>query len=351
MMQPSIELMNSDDGRTEPAYRWNTLPRYNNPNIARWWTTEHDEFMKQMIDKWQWHWYWVLTEAAVSMTPPFRRDVLVAFQEAERGQVGVWYNKIMKFAITRAENLGLTRRIRAPQWKVCPLCNERFVEDSLPGPLTKRLGMDHLDFCAPCLKKIVYQGTGDKNASREQIIEFVHDFTNTLQQIPSQGFGEGMNDFEGMNFDQRTAVFRVLQRKPSTERVKAVFGSWLQLLIEAGVLTEDARRTSLGTQCVAKDGHICFSLGEKTIDDFLAAHQIAHNREPDYPESGYRADFVVNGVFIEYFGLQGDSDYDKKTEEKTKLCKSHNIELISIYPADLANTSRLEKKMKTILQT
>jgi hypothetical protein len=148
------------DGRTRPAYRGNAFPRYNNLNIARWWTTEHDELMKRLIDQWQWHWYWVLAEAAVAMSPPFRKDVLIAFQEEDRGEVGVWYNKIMKFAITRAESLGLTNKIRAPQWKVCPLCSERFVEDSLPGPLTKRLGMDQLDFCAPCLKKIV---TGTNN--------------------------------------------------------------------------------------------------------------------------------------------------------------------------------------------
>jgi hypothetical protein len=318
-------------------------------NIARWWTAEHDELMKRLIDQWQWHWFLALTETAVSMAPPFQKGVLVAFQEEDRGEVGVWYNKIMKFAITRAENIGLTSKIRAARWKVCPLCNEKFVEDSLPAPLTKRLGMDHLDFCAPCLKKIVYQGTGNKNAPREQIMEYVRDLTQVLEQIPHQGFGEGISDFDGMDSEYRAAVFRVLQRKPSTERVKILFGSWLQLLIEAGVLEEDARRTMRGTQCVAKDGHVCLSLGEKTIDDFLAAHEIAHDREAEYPESSYRTDFVVNGIFIEYFGLQGDSDYDNKTKAKVKICKAHDVELISIYPADLANLSKLEKKLKVLL--
>ena len=98
------------------------------------------------------------------MTPPFEKGVLEDFQEQDKEELGVWNNKIMKFAITRAENLGLATRIRAPQWKTCPLCNQRFVEDSLPAPLTKRLGMEHLDFCAPCLKKTVYQGTGNKTA-------------------------------------------------------------------------------------------------------------------------------------------------------------------------------------------
>jgi hypothetical protein len=174
--------------------------------------------------------------------------------------------------------------------------------------------------------------------------------TQALQQIPHQGFGEGIDDFQDMDFEQRLAVLRVLQRKPSVRRVKALFGSWLQALIQAGVLDEDARRISRGIQCVAKDGHVCFSLGEKAIDDFLHAHDITHNREPSYPEFNYRADFAVGSILIEYFGLQGGPDYDKKIEEKQKICKNHNVGLISVYPGDLANIARLENKLKTILQ-
>jgi hypothetical protein len=178
----------------------------------------------------------------------------------------------------------------------------------------------------------------------------VRDLTLVLQQIPHQGFGEGISDFDDMDFEHRVAVLRVLQRKPFTERAKSLFGSWLQLLIDAGVLEDDVRRTILGVQCVAKDGHVCLSLGEKTIDDFLGAHRVAHDREREYPEHGYRADFVVEGIFIEYFGLQGNPDYDDKTKAKFKICKDHGVELIPIYPADLANVSKLERKLQTILQ-
>ena len=343
--------MNSDnEERTRPAYRMNAFRRYNNSNIAQWWTTEHDELMEQLIDKWQWHWFWAFSEAALSMSPPFRKEVLEAFQREDRGEVGVWYNKIMKFAITRAESLGLTNRIRTPQWKNCILCNEKYVEDSLPVPLTKRLGMGHLDFCAPCLKKSLYQGTGNKTASREQIIAYVRNLTQVLQQIPHQGFGEGISDFDGMDSQHIAAVIHVLQRKPSTERAKALFGSWLQLLIEANVLDEDVRRTMRGIQCVAKDGHVCLSLGEKTIDDYLIAHGIMHDRETAYPGSGYRADFNVNGILIEYFGLQGNPEYDNKTKEKLRICKTNDLELISIYPADLANVSKLERKLQPLAE-
>ena len=265
------------DHRDRPAYGGIDWPPYANRNISQWWTAEHDELVKRLIEKWQWHWYVELALTVTSMMSPFDQDTLRSFQEQEKGQLGVWYNKIVKFAVTRAKSLGLTSRIRAPQWKMCPLCGEEFVEDSLPAPLTKRLGMDHLDFCAPCLKSTVYGGTGNQALSREQILEYLRDLTRVLQQIPYQGFGEGISDFHDMDSQQILAVLQVLQRKPKVNRVKELFGTWLQALIEAGVLDEDARRTSRGTQCVAKDGHVCFSLGEKTIDDFLHARGITHD--------------------------------------------------------------------------
>jgi len=338
------------DHRDRPAYGRIDWPPYANRNISQWWTAEHDELIKRLIDKWQWHWYVELARAVTSMTPPFNQDTLRSFQEQEKGQLGVWYNKIVRFAVTRAKSLGLTSRIRAPQRKTCPLCGEEFVEDSLPAPLTERLGMDHLDFCAPCLKSTVYRGTGNQALSREQTLEYLRDLTRVLQQIPHQGFGEGIDDFHDMDSQQILAVLQVLQRKPRVNRVKELFGSWLQALIEAGVLDEDARRTSRGTQCVAKDGHVCFSLGERTIDDFLHARGITHDKEPSYPETNYRADFAVNGILIEYFGLQGDPDYDNKIKEKQEICKKYDMSLISIYASDLVNITRLESKLRTSYQ-
>jgi hypothetical protein len=209
--------------------------------------------------------------------------------------------------------------------------------------------MDHLDFCAPCLKSTLLQGTGSTTLSREQTLEYVRELTNALQQIPDQGFGEGMHDFDLMDFDERLRVLKLLQTKPSTRRVKELFGSWFQALIEAGVLNEDARRTSRGTECLAKDGHICFSLGEKTIDDFLNTLKVEHEKEPKYPNSNYRADFAVGTVLIEYFGLEGDPDYDEKTREKQRICKKCGIDLVCIYPRDLANITKLDGKLRKSL--
>jgi hypothetical protein len=140
-----------------------------------------------------------------------------------------------------------------------------------------------------------------------------------------------------------------LRKKPSVRRVKELFGSWFKALIDAELLENDARRLSLGTQCLARDGHTCFSLGEKTIDDVLHGLGIPHEREPAYPVGNFRADFLVNGVFIEYFGLAGDPKYDARSKEKRKLCEAHGIKLIAILPKDLVSSKKLESMLLTIL--
>lgn len=100
----------------------------------------------------------------------------------------------MYFAASRAERLGLIKAIRKPEWKVCPLCNERFVEDSLPVPLVKRLGVDQLDFCAPCLSGTLFQNSGSETLSRQEVLTYLQDLADVLQHVPSQDFGEGTND-------------------------------------------------------------------------------------------------------------------------------------------------------------
>jgi hypothetical protein len=343
----------ADENRDRPAYGGAPMRSFIYPNFSRWWTPRHDELMKRLIFKWHWHWYIALTEAAFSMTPPFEKETIALFHEDDKRNPGTWYNNLTKFAQYRAASLGLTTQIRKPQWKTCPICAKTFVEDSLGYPLTKRLGMDHLDFCAPCLRKILYQGTGSSSSSREQVLQYLRDLTSVLQQIPHQAFGEIIGDFDDMDSNQRLAVLQVLQKKPSVRRVKELFGSWFQALIEAGVLEEDARRTSRGTQCVAKDGHMCFSLGEKTIDDILHVGGVAHEREPKYPEGNLRADFAVGSALIEYFGLQGDPDYDEKTEHKQEICKKHGVDLISIFPHDLVSVQKLQTKLgiRRVLET
>ena len=329
------------DQRQLPAYR-SDFRVYRNSNFDKWWSTDHDQLIAQLIEKYQWNWFWEIADSIESVTP---RNVMEALS-----QQNAWYNKVMNYAITRAENLGLTKAIRKPEGKKCPLCGEYFREDSLPHPLVKRLGIQHLDFCSPCLKDRVLQGSGSNTATRTSIIDFLNQLTAVTEIVPAQGMGEGMDDLIDLQFDKRLELLRLLKDKPSTKRVKEVFGSWLKALIEADVLVDGTRETPRGIQTIALDGHTCLSLGEKTIDDYLYKRGIAHHKEPKYPEGNYRADFLVGDVFIEYFGLAGDSGYDVKTEEKRRLCKEHGIKLVALYPKDLITISKLEKRLSELDQ-
>jgi hypothetical protein len=153
--------------------------------------------------------------------------------------------------------------------------------------------------------------------------------------VPTQRFGEAVRDFRRFAPEQQEQVLRALASVPNMDVVRHHFGSWFAVLVASGVL-ENAQRTTRGTRSLAADGHVCLSLAERTIDDFLFAEAIPHEKEPPYPEGGYRADFMVSGLFIEYFGLAGDPQYDERAAKKRELCKTHGIQLLAITPADLA---------------
>ncbi len=333
------------DYRDRPAYRpFKVEPHYaKNRHILKWWAPNHDQLVADQIARKQWVWSWSITDEIVKATP---QATIEAWKKADPiCREYAWYNVLMCFAEARARQLGFDKAIRRPMWKTCLLCKQKFVEDSLPVPLVERLGIDRLDFCAPCLRDTVLQGTGDDSASAESIGKYLRALATAIGCVPTQNFGEGTTDLLDLDTKERVAVLKLLRRKPTVRRVKALFGSWLNALIQAGVLEDGTRRTSRGIQTIAKDGHVCLSLGEKTIDDFLYAHGIHHEKEPRYPEGNFRGDFKVKKAFIEYFGLAGDPDYDSKIKEKVRICRKHGITLVAIYPQDLVSQRKLENKL------
>jgi hypothetical protein len=337
------------DHRDKPAYRDTGVElRYaRNPHILKWWNSTLDDMLAIQISRWHWMWYWGIKDEIVKFIAP---ETIEAWKKSDpRCSRYAWYNVLMYFAMARAKQLGLTKSIRAPERKVCPLCNYSFIENSLPMPLVERLGIDRLDFCAPCLRDTVLPGAGNNITSEQDIIKYLQDFADILGCIPSPHFGEEKTDLLNMSDDERLTLLKLLKTKPSESRVKMVFGSWLNALIQAGVLEDGTRKTSRGIQSIAKDGHVCLSLGERTIDDYFHSHGIRHEKEPRYPEGNFRGDFKVGAVFIEYFGLNGNLDYDAKTREKIYLCNKHNIKLIAIYPEDLIDRKRLENKLGVLI--
>ncbi|MBN1460108.1 MAG: hypothetical protein JXA57_11250 [Armatimonadetes bacterium] len=337
-------VANRGDGpflrRDTPAFSgFGPDPEYaENPHILRWWSDEQDRVLRGLIDEFQWCWEWEISEAIEKVTPTsviskWRKSDPVCLHYA-------WYNVLMNFGSARARAEGWTTAIRTAVVKKCLLCGEKFREDSVHPSLIKRLGFDGIDFCPPCLSECTLAFNED--VTDQQMLQYIRDLVAVLGWVPPQSFAEeGLPDLTGVATGERVALLRVMRRRPAMAAVKRVYGTWLNALIQAGVLEDGTRRTVRGVQTLAKDGHICFSLGEKTIDDLLFAHGIAHDREPPYPEGNYRADFLVGNTFIEFFGLAGDSSYDAKTAKKKTICRGHGIALIVVTPKDLTSQERL----------
>lgn len=91
------------------------------------------------------------------------------------------------------------------------------------------------------------------------------------------------------------------------------------------------------------DGKYVKSFGEKVIANFLFEHGIKYQYERNFWWDGinYRPDFTIFtgdecGLVIEYFGLEGDLDYDAMSEEKRHYWRDNpDWKLLEFFPHHL----------------
>lgn len=125
------------------------------------------------------------------------------------------------------------------------------------------------------------------------------------------------------------------------------FGSWTNALIAAGLTPHRSLNQKMFKRriCRAKDGHICNSVSELIIDNWLHKNNIAHEKEVPYPKGKFIADWSLSkNILVEYFGLANDSRrYDEEIKKKQQICKDSEVTLIEIYSKDLFPENRLEE--------
>ncbi|NQT61943.1 MAG: hypothetical protein HQ556_03195 [Candidatus Marinimicrobia bacterium] len=326
---------------------------FKNNYISKWWKREYDKLILKYVHNWHWAWYDAMCyDFPEIIVKDINEDITKHWKNTDplcSRYPNAWRHTIETFALGRYLKLKYNKNIDKPKRKHCRLCNNLFTEDSLPFPLLHRLNKkDNVHFCSLCLFQ-AFLDKGNNNSTAEEIIHHFQQLSEILQIIPFQNFGSSPMHFRGLDLNQIERVAKLfIHNKPSLERIKKVFGSWLNCLIKSKILSSDVRETNRGTHCLANDGHACLSLGEKMIDDYLFQNGIEHQKEPRYPEGKFRADFKVDDIFIEYFGLSGDKDYDNRVATKINLCKKHNIELIQLYPKDLLNIAKLDKKLQPL---
>ena len=123
------------------------------------------------------------------------------------------------------------------------------------------------------------------------------------------------------------------------------FGNWNKAVQAAGFKPNPILYAE---KQVANDGHKCDSLAEKIIDDWFTENNIEHTREVFYPNSKkFKVDFVVNGQWIEFFGLAGSNkEYDDGIKKKILIAEKFNLPFIALYPKDLFPKNKLAGILK-----
>jgi len=154
---------------------------------------------------------------------------------------------------------------------------------------------------------------------------------------------------------------RQLKRTPARREVSRgvdkacvrFFGSWNNAVSTAGFTPNRSHDNKMYKRANAKaiDGHLCDSISEVLIDNWLHKNNIRHEKDVPYPGTKHKADWQIMSknqkIFVEYFGLANDSPrYDRSVNEKRALCKEKNISLIGIYPKDLYPKIYLDNNLK-----
>jgi hypothetical protein len=326
-----------------PTYRPRVDPRgADNIFILKWWTPDHDELLKLLIARDAAAW-WPSRRALCGLV---NYSALLQWKrEDPLCRTRNWAEVLEEFARSRAGQIGLEADIDYPA--ACWVCARKY-DPKLIGPaLRKRLDVQAKKICDYCLAE-AFLHRGDQQASPDKVLHFFRSIASAIQRIPSTNILTDSDEVVSLPPSQLVDAIKALQDKPSRERVNEVFGSWLQALVEADLLDGPARRTSRGIQCIAVDGHLCKSLGEKTVDDFLHEHGIPHEREVPYAGGRFRCDFVANGVLIEYFGLIGDPAYDERHQAKLQFCLNGGFQIVCLYPEDLVDRDRMQNKLAVV---
>ncbi|MFH1017596.1 MAG: hypothetical protein V1798_05355 [Pseudomonadota bacterium] len=216
----------------------------------------------------------------------------------------------------------------------CLVCGEQHVPLDLRGEFYYRT-RGYADCCFNC-RVVAYPKKIDLGRA-------IEDFVHACAFIPPSKCRPDDEAFVSrIDHDRMSEVFRTYGRMGGVGHVVRKFGSWFKALATTAILPDGTLQTARGIKCVARDKHVCLSLAELQIDNWLYEHGIAHEKEPLYPRhttfnvKGLRkADWRVGDTLIEFFGLEGDPRYEKKMLEKRLLAIALGLDVIELFPEDL----------------
>ncbi len=237
----------------------------------------------------------------------------------------------------------------------CQLCGADFIGD-YSGILDRLPSWSTPNSCPICPDCLSLRGYMAVRRSREELIADIKLFVEIVGYLPAAQFKDARvirtvpaSDYlRALKHLQKMACFEVNDDRfprlfDGHGTYREVFDTWINACVEAELLDRVASRSSRGIRCIARDGHVCNSLGEKAIDDWLYSRAIEHSKEPPYPYHStlnpfqMRADWKVGNTLIELWGMIGDPDYDATIQRKKAVAEHFGLSLIEVTPIDIAD--------------
>ncbi len=138
------------------------------------------------------------------------------------------------------------------------------------------------------------------------------------------------------------------------DRIKLTSSRVAMLLAQEGIERRPAGYDN-GRRYTCENGQVVMSTYERKVCDWLHAHDLVYEYEPKLPFGGgrgCRADFFVNGWYIEVFGVTGHRTYFARRDRKRAAYKLHGLPLIDIpRKCFYTKTKTWERRLTACLET
>lgn len=101
---------------------------------------------------------------------------------------------------------------------------------------------------------------------------------------------------------------------------------------------------------VGADGHVVQSAYEVRVCDWLSSRDVPHSCGPRLPLSSFRGDFLVDGWYIEIWGVEKNAAYDARRARKEAHYRSLGLPLISIERPHVYQHGKLDRLLGPCLE-
>jgi predicted nucleic acid-binding Zn ribbon protein len=157
-----------------------------------------------------------------------------------------------------------------------------------------------------------------RDQSRSKVLKQLHIFAKTHERTPLK--------------KELCSIYR-----PARD----IFGTWNNAIKAAGLAPNPLL---FAKRQVAKDGHMCDSMSEKIIDNWLYSKGVPHKINVPYPgQKKLTVDFLIDNIWIEFFGLSGQlHKYDELVDKKLSIAKQKKLLLVKLYPKHLFPQNKLD---------